>query len=98
MDMLFDPYADGPFKAGSHAGAITKSRPETGLMTPAFGGGPGESAPRPEAGPAAGPAGGSPAEEHARHQLPDAGALLAGLNPQQEEAVKHSGSALLIVA
>jgi DNA helicase-2/ATP-dependent DNA helicase PcrA len=102
MDMLFDPYADGPFKAGSHAGAITKSRPETGLMTPAFGGGPGESAGRaaagPAAGPGAGPAGGSPAEEHARHQLPDAGALLAGLNPQQEEAVKHSGSALLIVA
>jgi DNA helicase-2/ATP-dependent DNA helicase PcrA len=98
MDMLFDPYADGPFKAGSHAGAITKSRPETGLMTPAFGSGPGESAGQPMVGPAAGPVDAGPGGEHARHHLPDAGALLAGLNPQQEEAVKHSGSALLIVA
>ncbi|GAA1872940.1 DNA helicase PcrA [Paeniglutamicibacter psychrophenolicus] len=30
--------------------------------------------------------------------LPDAQALLAGLNPQQEQAVKHAGSPLLIVA
>ncbi|EMY34834.1 ATP-dependent DNA helicase PcrA [Arthrobacter crystallopoietes BAB-32] len=30
--------------------------------------------------------------------LPDAQELLAGLNPQQEEAVKHAGSPLLIIA
>ncbi|EMQ97810.1 DNA helicase PcrA [Paeniglutamicibacter gangotriensis] len=30
--------------------------------------------------------------------LPDAQGLLAGLNPQQEQAVKHAGSPLLIVA
>jgi len=33
-----------------------------------------------------------------RPALPDAAALLDGLNPQQEEAVKHAGSPLLIVA
>lgn len=36
--------------------------------------------------------------DHARQHLPRAGELLEGLNPQQEEAVKHAGSALLIVA
>ena len=33
-----------------------------------------------------------------RPSLPDAAALLLGMNPQQEEAVKHAGSPLLIVA
>jgi len=33
-----------------------------------------------------------------RPRLPSADELLQGLNPQQEEAVKHAGSALLIVA
>ncbi|MDQ0822607.1 DNA helicase-2/ATP-dependent DNA helicase PcrA [Arthrobacter sp. V4I6] len=33
-----------------------------------------------------------------RPQLPGADELLVGLNPQQEEAVKHAGGALLIVA
>ncbi|GER23920.1 DNA helicase [Zafaria cholistanensis] len=33
-----------------------------------------------------------------RPALPDAAALLEGLNPQQEEAVRHAGSPLLIVA
>ena len=33
-----------------------------------------------------------------RPRLPSAGELLEGLNPEQEEAVKHAGSALLIVA
>ena len=41
-----------------------------------------------------GPADGDPD----RPQLPAAAELLEGLNPQQEEAVKHAGSALLIVA
>jgi DNA helicase-2/ATP-dependent DNA helicase PcrA len=36
--------------------------------------------------------------DHARQHLPRAGELLEGLNPQQEEAVKHAGGALLIVA
>ncbi|MDO5744920.1 MAG: DNA helicase PcrA [Micrococcaceae bacterium] len=37
----------------------------------------------------------APAESQS---LPDAKALLAGLNPNQEQAVKHAGSPLLIVA
>ena len=41
---------------------------------------------------------GGAAGDWAPAALPDAGALLEGLNPQQEEAVKHAGSALLIVA
>ncbi|MBT2520986.1 DNA helicase PcrA [Arthrobacter sp. ISL-28] len=103
MDMLFDPYADGPFKAGAQAAALTKSRPESGL-TPAGFGGPG---PVPPGAVPAGPASGEPGPREAagaapgdreRPRLPDAGALLEGLNPQQEEAVKHAGSALLIVA
>ncbi|MFP5368320.1 MAG: ATP-dependent helicase, partial [Actinomycetes bacterium] len=101
--MLFDPYADGPFKAGTHSAALTKSRPEPGPTQLEFGGAapdsresrgqePGHYQPgRPEA------AGGA-AGEWARPHPPDAGALLEGLNPQQEEAVKHAGSALLIVA
>lgn len=98
MDMLFDPYADGPFKAGTHTAALTKSRPEPGLAPAAFGGGghasgePGQ--PEPVTPGPDGGAGGN----WARPALPDAGALLQGLNPQQEEAVKHAGSALLIVA
>ncbi|WP_432490863.1 DNA helicase PcrA [Kineococcus gypseus] len=51
-------------------------------------GGPGEPAPRPGAPAAAGA--GSPAGRGAE--------LLAGLNPQQREAVVHAGSPLLIVA
>src|SRR6478609_2093731 len=31
MDMLFDPYADGPFQAASKAAAGTKSRSGSGL-------------------------------------------------------------------
>ena len=97
MDMLFDPYADGPFKAGTHTAALTKSRPEPGLAPAEFGGGghasgePGQ--PEPVTPGPDGGAGGN----WARPALPDAGALLQGLNPQQEEAVKHAGSALLIV-
>ncbi|MBT2515178.1 DNA helicase PcrA [Arthrobacter sp. ISL-30] len=84
MDMLFDPYADGPFKAGSRtalkAAPSTISPTESGLPSSGYGG----------------DAGGSSGRE--RHSLPSAAALLQGLNPQQEEAVKHSGSPLLIVA
>ncbi|MFX1818663.1 DNA helicase PcrA [Pseudarthrobacter sp. CC4] len=99
MDMLFDPYSDGPFKAASAAASRTKSRPDGATAA-----GPGGSAPwenRPGAGLA-----GSNHEPDAQHgeghrhgnRRPDAAQLLEGLNPQQEEAVKHVGPALLIVA
>jgi DNA helicase II / ATP-dependent DNA helicase PcrA len=39
-----------------------------------------------------------PAYDAPAPALPDAQELLAGLNPQQEEAVKHAGSPLLIIA
>ncbi|WP_407709008.1 DNA helicase PcrA [Arthrobacter nitrophenolicus] len=98
MDMLFDPYSDGPFKAAPAAAARTKAHPD-GLATAA---GPGGSVP---AGDPAGiheaggghPGAGPDRQHHGRPRL-DAAKLLEGLNPQQEEAVKHAGSALLIVA
>ena len=101
--MLFDPYSDGPFKAASPAAARTKSRPEGATAA-----GPGGAAPwenRQGMGLSGGQqrdglqAGGQQTEGHrnGRHR-PDAAQLLEGLNPQQEEAVKHAGSALLIVA
>lgn len=108
MDMLFDPYSDGPFKAASPAAARTKSRPEGATAA-----GPGGAAPW-ENRQGMGLSGGQQRvglqaeDEHAEgqqreghrhgHRRPDAAQLLEGLNPQQEEAVKHAGSALLIVA
>ena len=81
--MLFDPYSDGPFKAAPAAAARTKSRPEGLAQAAEMGGG----------------GGGRSTEHHeAAHHRPGAAELLQGLNPQQEEAVKHAGSALLIVA
>ena len=101
--MLFDPYSDGPFKAASPAAARTKSRPEGATAA-----GPGGAAPwenRQGMGLSGGQqrdglqAGGQQTEGHRNgHHRPDAAQLLEGLNPQQEEAVKHAGSALLIVA
>jgi DNA helicase-2/ATP-dependent DNA helicase PcrA len=107
MDMLFDPYADGPFKAGTHSASLTKSRPEPGLTPLEFGGaapvsrepgryGSGQEQGHHDSGRHEAAGGG--AGDWARPHLPDAGSLLEGLNPQQEEAVKHAGSALLIVA
>ncbi|WP_374152993.1 DNA helicase PcrA [Pseudarthrobacter sp. WHRI 8279] len=106
--MLFDPYSDGPFKAASPAAARTKSRPEGATAA-----GPGGAAPW-ENRQGMGLSGGQQRvglqaeDEHAEgqqreghrhgHRRPDAAQLLEGLNPQQEEAVKHAGSALLIVA
>jgi DNA helicase-2/ATP-dependent DNA helicase PcrA len=94
MDMLFDPYADGTFQAASRAAAATKSSVGTGAAavgsTPGWGpksAGNGPDSDRHEGG-----------HEGDRPLLPSAGELLEGLNPQQEEAVKHAGSALLIVA
>ncbi len=101
--MLFDPYSDGPFKAASPAAARTKSRAEGATAA-----GPGGAVPwenRQGAGLSGGTQGPHADGQHAEdqgqghgHRRPDAAQLLEGLNPQQEEAVKHAGSALLIVA
>ncbi|BCW34942.1 DNA helicase [Arthrobacter sp. StoSoilA2] len=96
MDMLFDPYADGPFNAGSKA--ATKAAPELshaggGASRARFGEGSGGSSTGTNERPASGGWGNQEAG-----RLPSADALLQGLNPQQEEAVKHAGSPLLIVA
>jgi DNA helicase-2/ATP-dependent DNA helicase PcrA len=88
MDMLFDPYADGPFQAASKAAAPTKS--PAGASA-----GNGMAALDPAAN--FGSNGASTADWD-RPALPTAEELLQGLNPQQEEAVKHAGGALLIVA
>ena len=96
MDMLFDPYADGPFNAGSKA--ATKAAPELshaggGASRARYGEGSGGSSSGTNESPASGAWGHQEAG-----RLPSADALLQGLNPQQEEAVKHAGSPLLIVA
>ena len=88
MDMLFDPYADGPFQAATKTAASTKAPAGTGTATLHSAGSPGRH----------GAHGGNPAGDADHHRLPGAAELLEGLNPQQEEAVKHAGSALLIVA
>ncbi|BCW81607.1 DNA helicase PcrA [Arthrobacter sp. NicSoilC5] len=103
MDMLFDPYSDGPFKAAPASTARTRTEPE-GVATTAGPGG----IPEPNAG-GHNTSGGWQQSNHdagTRHhgdghqgsRRPGAAQLLEGLNPQQEEAVKHGGSALLIVA
>ena len=91
MDMLFDPYADGPFQAASHPATPAKASGNAGagtgmpeLGSPAFGAHTGSAADN--------------GEDWERPRLPNAEELLQGLNPQQEEAVKHAGGALLIVA
>ncbi|MFJ4028232.1 DNA helicase PcrA [Paenarthrobacter sp. NPDC089989] len=88
MDMLFDPYADGPFNAGPRA--AVKAAPELSHA----GGGAG----RARTGEDDGAPGSGGWGHHGSQGMPSADALLQGLNPQQEEAVKHSGSPLLIVA
>ncbi len=96
--MLFDPHSDGPFKAAPAAAARTKARPD-GVATAAGPGGSipaGDPAGTREAG--GGYPGAGPDREHHGSLRLDAAKLLEGLNPQQEEAVKHAGSALLIVA
>jgi DNA helicase-2/ATP-dependent DNA helicase PcrA len=83
MDMLFDPYVSPPTPA-------EKKRAREAAMATAA----------PRAG--TGPASGYPAADHvpARAGVDEQRAheLLLGMNPQQEEAVKHGGSPLLIVA
>nr|WP_115789180.1 DNA helicase PcrA [Arthrobacter silvisoli] len=89
MDMLFDPYAGSSYKA-----APEPARSLAGAALPASGG-PGASLHGSGTG---GSAPWEPAGGHVGHSMPSAESLLLGLNPQQEEAVKHSGSPLLIVA
>ncbi|MCX8454184.1 DNA helicase PcrA [Paenarthrobacter ureafaciens] len=91
MDMLFDPYADGPFNAGPRA--AVKAAPE--LSRPGGGAG-GARVGTDNSGPGEAP--GSGGWGHHDGGMPTADALLQGLNPQQEEAVRHAGSPLLIVA
>ncbi|NYD78876.1 DNA helicase PcrA [Arthrobacter cupressi] len=92
MDMLFDPYAGSSYKA-----APEPARSLAGAGRPASAsGGPGASQ-----GGSNRPGGSAPWESgggHGGHSMPSAESLLLGLNPQQEEAVKHGGSPLLIVA
>ncbi len=105
MDMLFDPYADGPFQAASTAAAGAKSRAGTGLAGRMQAQDPPRRASDPPRTATPTPGGNGPGPGNApdgggwdRPRLPNASELLEGLNPQQEEAVKHAGSALLIVA
>ncbi|MCX6497195.1 MAG: DNA helicase PcrA [Arthrobacter sp.] len=100
MDMLFDPYADGPFQAASRSAAPAKAsgKPGAGSGMPDLRSAPGAA---PGFAPHPGNHGGHGAghdQEWDRPRLPSADELLQGLNPQQEEAVKHAGGALLIVA
>ncbi|WP_426302321.1 DNA helicase PcrA [Arthrobacter sp. R-11] len=91
MDMLFDPYAGSSYKA-----APEPARSLAGAALPASAsGGPGA---LPGGSGSGGPAPWESAGGHGGHSMPSAESLLLGLNPQQEEAVKHSGSPLLIVA
>lgn len=89
--MLFDPYADGPFNAGPRA--AVKAAPE--LSRPGGGAG-GARVGTDNSGPGEAP--GSGGWGHHDGGMPTADALLQGLNPQQDEAVRHAGSPLLIVA
>ncbi|KRE78332.1 ATP-dependent DNA helicase PcrA [Arthrobacter sp. Soil763] len=117
MDMLFDPYADGPFQVASHPAAPAKASGSRGAgsgmpdLAPAQGTGATAGVPVANGGwnnaPGRNDDGGpghQGGEHHGNahhgdhHRLPQAEELLQGLNPQQEEAVKHAGSALLIVA
>ena len=89
MDMLFDPYADGPFQAASKPAAHTKTRLRERGLRPCT----------PREVPSATASTGTTRQgtrtttgSRARRSCSQ------GLNPQQEEAVKHAGSALLIVA
>jgi len=93
--MLFDPYADGPFKAGTKA--AVKAAPELSDPGGGAGGARLQEGSGGSSGPSDGPASGG-WSNHGASGLPSADALLQGLNPQQEEAVKHAGSPLLIVA
>ena len=90
MDMLFDPYPQKPKPTLSAGAGLPSWQPfeqeDPGADMPEFGG--------------SAPAWGQHAqpEEPSRSRWPDPGSLLEGMNPQQEAAVVHTGSPLLIVA
>ncbi len=86
MDYLFDPYFSTPGKSKTAPGAAKEDT--------AHGGG----AAVPEALTPEPPAHGGHSARSPRVDEARAADLLRGLNPQQEEAVKHAGSPLLIVA
>lgn len=83
MDYLFDPYFSTPAKTKASADPDAAPAGE-------------EAGRKPGANTAA--AGGQPRAGSGRVDEARAADLLRGLNPQQEEAVKHAGSPLLIVA
>ena len=89
MDMLFDPYAHVP-KPGTPGGAY---EPDAEELPPA----PEENG-APEELPEGWLPASDPAEDARREEEAAAARLLEGLNPEQLEAVTHTGSPLLIVA
>ena len=93
MDYLFDPYfsaakTDAQVEAASQGSGTESARKEAARTGSA----------RKDAAPADAAAGGTAHPRGSRVDERRAAALLEGLNPQQEEAVKHGGSPLLIVA
>ncbi|WP_354233847.1 DNA helicase PcrA [Arthrobacter sp. UYEF3] len=110
--MLFDPYADGPFRAAAKPAVPAKASgiPGSGTGMPDLRSAPGVASPEaPQSGNQSGNHSGNHSGQHGgsgaghgdewdRPRLPNADELVQGLNPQQEEAVTHVGSALLIVA
>ncbi|AIY03345.1 putative ATP-dependent DNA helicase [Arthrobacter sp. PAMC 25486] len=94
MDMLFDPYPQKPKPTLSAGAGVPVWQPfeqdDPGADMPEFG----EGGPVPVSAAGAGAASGTGATS----RWPDAGSLLQGMNPQQEEAVVHTGGPLLIVA
>ncbi|MBD7996560.1 DNA helicase PcrA [Arthrobacter sp. Sa2CUA1] len=92
MDYLFDPYFSTPGKSKTAPGsAKDDTAPGAALPGAAL---PGAALPGAPAPGTAGTGGG----RNSRVDEARAADLLRGLNPQQEEAVKHGGSPLLIVA
>ncbi|WP_445290504.1 DNA helicase PcrA [Arthrobacter sp. ERGS1:01] len=95
--MLFDPYANKPKAAARNGAGLPAWQPadhdDPGADAPEFGD-PEFTTPEPgpgfDAGYGAAPGAGS--------RWPSPATLLEGMNPQQEEAVVHAGSPLLIVA
>ncbi|PYI69118.1 DNA helicase PcrA [Arthrobacter livingstonensis] len=103
--MLFDPYAKKPKPAAERAAAFQDSLPSVPpVWQPADRDDPGMDEPEfrePEFDGGAGPGtDGHPDRDAAAPagRWPDAASLLEGMNPQQEAAVLHAGSPLLIVA
>ena len=90
MDMLFDPYPQKPKPTMSAGAGLPAWQPfeqeDPGADMPEFAG----AAPAWERH--------AQSEEPSQRRWPDPAELLEGMNPQQEAAVVHTGSPLLIVA